>query len=146
MTGESVHLASAAGLPPMATPMTVKMPEPMTAPMPKAVSETGPSVLRRARSGRSESAISLSIDLVAKICLGSVELLQTKSTVNGHQRKRIRGTLALGLAARSLLDLSLVLAARAGALAFGRGGLACRALDLLALNLVCDAFCICHEG
>jgi len=60
----------------MATPMTVKIPEPMTAPMPRAVSETGPSVLRRARSGRSDSAISLSIDLVAKICLGSVELLK----------------------------------------------------------------------
>ena len=60
----------------MATPMTVKMPEPMTAPMPRAVSETGPSDLRRARSGRSDSAISLSMDLVAKICLGSVELLQ----------------------------------------------------------------------
>jgi hypothetical protein len=74
----------------MATPITVKMPEPMTAPMPKAVSETGPSVLRRARSGRSESAISLSMDLVAKICLGSVELLKAKSTVNGRQRKRIR--------------------------------------------------------
>jgi hypothetical protein len=78
-TGESAHLASAAGLPPMATPMTVKMPEPMTAPMPRAVSETGPSVLRRARSGRSESAISLSMDLVAKICLGSVELLQSSA-------------------------------------------------------------------
>jgi len=89
-TGESAHLASAAGLPPMATPITVKMPEPMTAPMPKAVSETGPSVLCRARSGRSESAISLSMDLVAKICLGSVELLKAKSTVNGRQRKRIR--------------------------------------------------------
>ena len=60
----------------MATPMTVKMPEPMTAPMPRAVSETGPSVLRREFWGSSDSAISLSMDLVAKICLGSVGLLQ----------------------------------------------------------------------
>lgn len=74
-TGESAHLASAAGLPPMATPMTVKIPEPMTAPMPRAVSETGPRDLRSARSGRWESAISLSMDLVAKICLGRGELL-----------------------------------------------------------------------
>jgi len=66
--------------------MTVKMPEPMTMPMPSAVSETGPSVLRRACSGRSESLISLSIDLVAKIwdlgakiCLDSVVLLEAKS-------------------------------------------------------------------
>jgi hypothetical protein len=59
----------------MATPMTVKMPEPMTAPMPSAVSETGPSVLCREFSGSTESEISLSMDLVAKICLDSVELL-----------------------------------------------------------------------
>jgi hypothetical protein len=45
MTGESTHLASCAGLPPMAVPMTVKMPDPMTAPMPSAVRETGPRVL-----------------------------------------------------------------------------------------------------
>jgi len=56
-------------------PITVKMPEPMTMPMPSAVSETGPSVLCREFSGSSESLISLSIDLVAKICLDSVELL-----------------------------------------------------------------------
>jgi len=56
------------GLPPMAVPMTVKMPEPMTAPMPRAVRETGPRVLRSACSGRSESEMSLSMDLVAKIC------------------------------------------------------------------------------
>jgi hypothetical protein len=62
-------------LPPIAVPITVKMPEPMTMPMPSAVSETGPSVLRREFSGSSESLISLSIDLVAKICLDSVELL-----------------------------------------------------------------------
>jgi hypothetical protein len=47
--------------------MTVKMPDPITAPMPSAVSETGPSVFLRACSGRSESMISLSIDLRAKI-------------------------------------------------------------------------------
>ena len=51
----------------MAVPMTVKMPEPMTAPMPSAVSEMGPRVFLSACSGDSESEISLSIDLVAKI-------------------------------------------------------------------------------
>ncbi len=71
MTGESPHEARAAGLPQMATPMTVKMPEPMTAPMPRAVRETGPRVFLRACSGRSDSEISLSIDFVAKICLAS---------------------------------------------------------------------------
>jgi len=44
-------------------------------PMPSAVSETGPRVLWSAFSGSSESEISLSMDLVAKICLDSVELL-----------------------------------------------------------------------
>ena len=68
MTGDSARLAVVAGLPPMAVPMTVKMPEPMTAPMPRAVSETGPSDFLSAVSGRSLSAISLSMDLVAKIC------------------------------------------------------------------------------
>ena len=71
MTGESDQLATAAGLPPMAVPITVKIPEPITAPIPSAVSETGPSVFLSACSGRSESLISLSIDLVAKICLAS---------------------------------------------------------------------------
>ena len=52
----------------MAVPMTVKMPEPMTAPMPRAVRETGPRVFLSACSGRSESEMSLSMDLVAKIC------------------------------------------------------------------------------
>ena len=56
------------GLPPIAVPITVKMPEPMTAPMPRAVRETGPSDFLRACSGRSESEMSLSMDLVAKIC------------------------------------------------------------------------------
>jgi hypothetical protein len=79
MTGDSDHLASAEGLPPMATPITVKMPDPMTAPIPSAVSETGPRCLRSAFSGSSESLISLSMDLVAKICLGSVVLLEAKS-------------------------------------------------------------------
>jgi hypothetical protein len=39
-------------LPPMAVPMTVKMPEPITAPMPNAVRETGPRVFLRECSGR----------------------------------------------------------------------------------------------
>ena len=70
MTGDSCQSAREAGLPPMAVPMTVKLPDPMTAPMPRAVSETGPRVLRSAVSGDSESEMSLSIDLVAKICRG----------------------------------------------------------------------------
>jgi len=45
--------------------------------------------LRRARSGRSESAISLSMDLVAKICLGSVELLQSKSTESTQMHSQV---------------------------------------------------------
>ena len=73
--GESAQEASAAGLPPMAVPMTVKMPEPMTAPMPSAVRETGPRVFLSACSGRSDSEISLSMDLVAKIWRGSAVLL-----------------------------------------------------------------------
>ena len=68
MIGEPFQSAIFEGLPPMAVPMTVKMPEPMTAPMPRAVSETGPSDFLSAVSGRSLSAISLSMDLVAKIC------------------------------------------------------------------------------
>src|SRR5271156_3282401 len=72
MTGDSFQLATLAGLPPMAVPITVKMPDPMTMPTPRAVSETGPRVFLRACSGRSESEISLSIDLVRKICRASV--------------------------------------------------------------------------
>src|SRR5580692_6342067 len=71
MTGESANEACAAGLPPIATPMTVKIPEPITAPIPSAVSDTGPSVFFNACSGFSDSQISLSIDLVRKICLAS---------------------------------------------------------------------------
>ena len=71
MIGEPFQSAIRDGLPPIAVPMTVKMPEPMTAPMPRAVNETGPSVFLRACSGRSDSEISLSIDLVRKICLAS---------------------------------------------------------------------------
>ena len=55
----------------MAVPITVKIPDPMTAPIPSAVSDTGPSVLRSALLGSSDSVISLSIDLVAKICRDS---------------------------------------------------------------------------
>src|SRR5580692_6887699 len=52
--------------PPMAVPMTVKIPDPITAPIPRAVSETGPRVFFSRRSGSSESEISLSIDLQQK--------------------------------------------------------------------------------
>ena len=75
MTGDSVQPATLAGLPPIAVPMTVKMPEPMTAPMPSAVRENGPRVFFSECSGRSLSAISLSMDLVAKICRGSGQVL-----------------------------------------------------------------------
>ena len=57
--------------PAIAVPTTVKIPEPITAPIPSAVKETGPSVFFSACSGLSDSEISLSIDLVAKICLVS---------------------------------------------------------------------------
>ena len=79
MTGESDHETSAAGFPPIATPITVKIPDPMTAPMPSAVKETGPSVFFNACSGRSDSEISLSIDLVRNICLVSGLAPQTES-------------------------------------------------------------------
>ena len=79
MIAQPFQLATLAGLPPIAVPMTVKMPEPMTMPMPSAVSETGPRCLCREFSGSIESEISLSMDLVAKICLGSVVLLEAKS-------------------------------------------------------------------
>ena len=49
----------------MAVPITVKMPAPITAPMPKAVNDQGPKVFLRRVSGRSESAISLSMDFLA---------------------------------------------------------------------------------
>jgi hypothetical protein len=74
MTGDSAQEAVCAGLPPMAVPITVKMPEPMTAPMPSAVSETGPRVFLSAVSGRSLSVMSLSMDLVAKIWRGFVSV------------------------------------------------------------------------
>lgn len=73
MIGDPFQSASLEGLPPIAVPMTVKMPDPMTAPIPSAVSETGPSVFFSECSGLSESEISLSIDLVAKIWRARVE-------------------------------------------------------------------------
>src|SRR5580658_5998778 len=92
MTGDSDQEARAAGLPPMAVPMTVKIPEPMTMPTPSAVSEMGPRVLRRACVGRSDSVISLSMDLVAKICLGSVGLLGAGNREQGvgNSERRLR--------------------------------------------------------
>ena len=83
MTGESPNEASAPGLPPIATPMTVKIPDPITAPMPSAVKDTGPSVFFNACSGLSDSEISLSIDLVAKICLASALAPATEELVRG---------------------------------------------------------------
>jgi hypothetical protein len=66
--------------------MTVKMPEPITAPIPSAVSETGPSVFFNAFSGNSDSEISLSIDLVAKICLASARAPACRELVRGRFR------------------------------------------------------------
>ena len=68
MTGEPFQSVILEGLPPMAVPMTVKIPDPMTMPTPRAVRETGPRDFFRECSGRSESEMSLSMDLVAKIC------------------------------------------------------------------------------
>jgi hypothetical protein len=70
MIGEPFQSVILDGLPPMAVPITVKIPDPMTMPTPSAVSETGPSVFLSECSGRSESVMSLSIDLVAKIWRG----------------------------------------------------------------------------
>ena len=91
MMGESAQVASLEGLPPMAVPMTVKMPEPTTAPMPRAVSETGPSDFRSAFSGRSDSEISLSMDLVAKIWRpsGRTPLKAGDELGGGRTRKRV---------------------------------------------------------
>ncbi len=87
MTGDSDHVACCAGLPPMAVPMTVKMPDPMTMPMPSAVSETGPSVFFSACSGSSDSLISLSMDFVAKIwrarSLSSVRRIREQAAMQG---------------------------------------------------------------
>jgi hypothetical protein len=60
--------------PAMAVPMTVKMPDPMTAPMPSAVSDQGPRVFLSRCSASSESEISLSMDLQAKICFARTML------------------------------------------------------------------------
>jgi len=81
MMGDLAQETVSEGLPPMAVPMTVKMPEPMTAPMPRAVRETGPRVFLRECSGRSESEMSLSMDLVAKICRA-----RAKSSSTGMRR------------------------------------------------------------
>ncbi len=68
--GDFCQSATLDGLPPMAVPITVKIPDPMTIPTPRAVSETGPRDFLRECSGRSESEMSLSMDLVAKIWRG----------------------------------------------------------------------------
>jgi hypothetical protein len=166
MTGESANEACAAGLPPIATPMTVKIPEPITAPIPSAVSDTGPSVFFNACSGFSDSEISLSIDLVRKICLASalapayrrigagrfnctcdartVVIIKPEHCNSQRCSAPARFSLPLALAARGLLDLSLVRATRAGARTLGCCLLACCALYLLALLFIGNALGICH--
>ena len=92
MMGDLAQETVCEGLPPMAVPITVKMPEPMTAPMPRAVSDNGPSVFFSARSGSSESRMSLSMDLQASSWLGSAILLEltereTSDSVDGEKLK-----------------------------------------------------------
>src|SRR5258708_25268593 len=60
--------------PAMAVPMTVKIPDPITAPIPSAVSETGPSVFFRRRSGACESEIRLSMELQKKSWFSDVRI------------------------------------------------------------------------
>src|SRR5437879_2335745 len=72
--------------PAIAVPMTVKIPEPITAPMPRAVSETGPSVFFRRRSGCSESDISLSIDLQQKSWFSEVRMVGSGDGVGCDKR------------------------------------------------------------
>ncbi len=57
--------------PAIAVPITVKIPDPITAPMPSAVRLQGPRLFLSRCSGSSASAISLSMDLVARSWLGS---------------------------------------------------------------------------
>ena len=65
--------------------MTVKMPEPMTAPMPSAVSDHGPRLFLSRCSDSSDSEISLSMDLHAKICFGRGTLPEVEKSVSGIQ-------------------------------------------------------------
>src|SRR5580658_433243 len=111
--------------PEIAVPITGKMPEPITAPMPSAVSDHGPRVFFKQRSGSSESRISLSIDLRASSWLGRAVLLGLSMRVFEAASTRFRlgvrpaGTrfmllpfLPLRLAASQLFHLLLVRAAR----------------------------------
>jgi hypothetical protein len=67
--------------PAIAVPITVKMPDPITAPMPSAVSDHGPRVFLRRCSASSESEISLSMDLHAKICVARAMLLGVQKSL-----------------------------------------------------------------
>ena len=172
--GEPFQSAIFAGLPPIAVPITVKMPDPITAPMPSAVSETGPSVFFKACSGLSDSEISLSIDFVAKICLASALApayrrigagrfncsCVSESERDCHHavsgaRNRILSApesanycpaecLPLALAAGGLPDLGLVFATSACARALRGRLLPCCALYFFALDFVGNALGICH--
>ena len=96
--------------PAIAVPMTVKIPEPITAPMPSAVSETGPSVFFRRRSGCSESDISLSIDLQQKSWFSEVRTVGSGDGVGCDKRVDSPGVLAL----QGLSHLVTVLSDRVG--------------------------------
>ena len=94
--GEPFQSAILAGLPPMAVPMTVKMPEPTTMPMPRAVSETGPRVFLRACSGNSDSEMSLSMDFVAKIWRARCDVLVCRIYTVANDCMRGEARLASG--------------------------------------------------
>src|SRR5665213_654875 len=117
-----------AGLPPMAVPMTVKMPEPITAPMPSAVSEP----VRRGPLTKSQYPSIARPD-------------KTKGGAQAPPFAVILSQLPLRLAACRLLDLGLIFAARAGARSLRSGLLAGGPLHCLALGLVGNRFRVCHE-
>ena len=81
------------GLPPMAVPMTVKIPEPMTAPMPRAVRETGPRDLFERILGALRVGDELvdglgGEDLSGQGCVSSVKIYRIVMIVSGSPPAR----------------------------------------------------------
>src|SRR5437667_4153720 len=113
--------------PAAAVPVRTKIPVPMMAPIPKAVSDHGPSVLRRRCSGSSASASSLSMLLVRSKLVTRHSSL---ATALSPSRRRARAAL--------LLDLRLAGAAGLRALGFGWPLLPCFAFQFLAFGVVFD--------
>jgi len=125
----------------------------MTAPMPSEVSDTGPSVLRRACAGSCDSLINLSIDLRAKSCPAylpttfcPVDDCSSSCSLLYYRIGARNRLFALRLAARQFLHFCLLCTPWLGAFALWCGLLTCCALNFFALYFVCDAFCICHES